>query len=353
MILNPFVCRSILCALAIIGLLPASNALCQKTASRFEELVDIVKQGDTVVVVTTDGKQIKARALELNATAIIVSPGTSQQPQTIPAGDIARVLIPDPVGNGIKIGAGIGAAAGLVSGLLVNTYCSNEVGACPAAVIGLTAAGAAAGAGVGWGIDSSHGNRIVYDTAGIRIGDQPATDFFASVDYSRTSKVVIPSSFRNQTPEQISLSAGIGRHFASGLGVEAEIQRTAQSAVRQNPCEQPAAGPLVGRCIGPGLEGLESQFVGTGRVVYSLRAVRFHPFISGGFSVLRSVERYAYVDGSLKVVQARAHFTDTAVPVGGGFRVALTSSIAIRPAVTYYWGVNRTSVSVGVVYRRR
>ena len=83
---------------------------------------------------------------------------------------------------------------------------------------------------------------------------------------------------------------------------------------------------------------------------------RFQPFLSGGFSVLQTVERGAFaftVSGSPQLLQTHPRFTHYAAPVGGGFRVPLTSSIAIRPAVTYYIGAERTTVSVGVVYRHK
>jgi hypothetical protein len=111
----------------------------------------------------------------------------------------------------------------------------------------------------------------------------------------------------------------------------------------------------AGKCVGSALEGVESQLVGTGRVVYSMRS-RFQPFISGGFSFLQTVERHAFAEslsGILQVHQFRPRFNQAAVPVSGGFRVSLTSSIAIRPAVTYYFGAERTTVSVGFVYRRK
>ena len=267
--------------------------------------------------------------------------------------DIARIQMKDRVANGIKIGAAVGAGAGLVTGLLVNEYCYNEVGSCPGAVIALTAIGAAGGAAAGWGMDSARGNHIVYDRSGLRIENKLGMEYFTSVDFSRDAKIGFTPSFRNS--KQITLSAGIGRHFISGLGVEGEIQRSLRSGVKQNPCVKALTGPQAGNCVGPGLEGTESELVGTGRVVYTLRSVRFHPFISGGFSVLQRDYRYAYADGSFppKVVQVRSRYTEAAVPMSGGFRVALTKSIALRPAVTYYIGAERTSVSVGVVYRRK
>ncbi|HLQ77885.1 MAG TPA: hypothetical protein VK210_11055 [Terriglobia bacterium] len=345
--------RCIILVAAAIWLLPIPTALAQKTASRFEDLAGIIKPGDRVTLTMISGERMSAFVIEVNAASVVVS-GSSHQPRTVSSMDIARVAIPDPVGNGIKIGAGVGAGAGLVSGLLVNTYCYNEVGSCPGAVIGLTAIGALGGAAAGWALDSAHGNRIVYDRAGITIPRGSRTEVFTSVDYSRTSSLVFPSLVTH-SPREVSVSVGIGRHFASGLGIEGEVQRTVRGDIKQNPCVKVTFGAQAGTCIGPGLEGLESQAVGTGRVVYSLRSVRFQPFVSGGFSVLRCDERFAYVASSVNpiVIQARSIFNDTAMPVGGGFRVPLTRSLAIRPAVTYYIGAERTTVSVGFAYRRK
>ncbi len=340
-------------AVGLVSLLQISNVLAQKSTNRFEELAGILMPDDRITVVLTSGERLKGRTVEVTAASVVISTGKSQQPRTIPSLDIARISVPDPVRNGIKIGAGIGAGAGLVGGLLLNTLCSNETGACPGAVVALTAAGLVGGAAAGWGLDSAHGSRTVYDRSTVPIEREQATVFFASVNYSRISNLVFPAStFR--APSQVSLSAGVGRHWSSGFGIEGEVQRTIQSAVRQNPCIKASFGSLIGNCIGTGLEGLESQLAGTGRVVYSLSSVRFQPFVSVGFSLLQRVEPFAYADtaGVLKVVQARARFNETAVPVGGGFRVELTPSIAIRPAVTYYIGAHQTSASVGIVYRR-
>lgn len=339
---------------AFVWLLPAPSALAQKTASRFEDLSGILKPGERVTVVTTDGTSIKARMVEVNAASIVITDEKSQQRRTIPSIEVGRISTRDPVSNGIKIGAGIGAAAGLVGGLLENAICSNETGACPGAIVGLTLIGAAGGGAVGWGLDSAQGSRVLYERSGVIVKHETATDVFGSVDYNYTAK----SRFPSQTPispQQLSVSAGIGRHYQSGFGIEGEIQRTVQSDLNSNPCVKVFSGSQTGNCAGSAMEGVESQLVGTGRVVYSMRS-RFQPFISGGFSFLQTVERGAFavtVSGGPQLFPTQLRFTDYAAPVGGGFRVALTSSIAIRPAVTYYIGAERTTVSVGVVYRHK
>ena len=345
-------CMTLLFALVLI--LPASNALAQKTTNRFEDLSAILKPGDRVIVVMTDGTTIKGRTADVNAASIVITDEKSQQPRTIPSMEVERISTRDPVANGIKIGAGIGAVAGLVGGLLENAICSNEGGSCLGAVIGLAAIGAAGGAAAGWGLDSAHGSRVVYERSGVRVKRETATDFFGSVDYSHTAQRVF-SPQTSFSPQQISLSAGIGRHYLSGFGIEGEIQRTVHSDLKLNPCVAPIFGAQAGTCGGSAMEGVESQLVGTGRMVYSMRS-RFQPFISGGFSFLQTVEQHAFAEsfsGVLQVHQFRPRFNQTAAPVGGGFRVALNPSISIRPAVTYYIGAERTTVSVGVVYRRK
>lgn len=338
----------------LVWFLLASNASAQKTTNRFEDLSGILKPGDRVTVVMTDGTSIKARMVEVNAASIVITDEKSQQPRTIPSIEVDRIFTKDSVSNGIKIGAGIGAAAGLVSGLVINAICSNETGACPGAIVGLTLIGAAGGGAAGWGFDSTHGRSIVYDRSGVIVKHETATDVFGGVDYNYTSKLVLPSQ-TSISPQQISVSAGIGRHYQSGLGIEGEIQRTVQSDLKLNPCVKVVFGSQTGNCAGSAMEGVESQLVGTGRLVYSIRS-RFQPFLSGGFSVLQTVERGAFaftVSGSPQLLQTHPRFTHYAAPVGGGFRVPLTSSIAIRPAVTYYIGAERTTVSVGVVYRHK
>lgn len=354
MFLRRFLRPCIVATFVLVWLLPTSNALAQKTPNRFEDLSGILKPGDRVTVVMTDGITIKAHMVEVSAASMVIMDDKSQQPRTIPSIEVERISTRDLVANGIQIGAAIGAAAGLVGGLAVNAECSNETGACPGAIIALTLIGAAGGAAAGWGLDSAHGSRVVYDRSGVIVEHKPATDFFGSVDYNYTARLVIPS-LTSSSARQVSVSAGIGRHFQSGFGFEGEIQRTVQSDLKLNPCIKPIFGSQAGNCVGSAMEGVESQLAGTGRVVYSLRS-RFQPFFSGGFSILQTVERGAFaitVSGTPAVQQSRPRFTSTAAPVGGGFRVPLTPSITIRPAVTYYIGAERTTVSVGVVYRHK
>jgi hypothetical protein len=73
-----------------------------------------------------------------------------------------------------------------------------------------------------------------------------------------TSKPFI-SSQGTFNPQQISASAGIGRHYQSGLGIEGEIQRTLQSDLKRNPCVTVSSGSQTGNCAGSAMEGVQSQ----------------------------------------------------------------------------------------------
>ncbi|HET9130711.1 MAG TPA: hypothetical protein VFO86_07185 [Terriglobia bacterium] len=355
MVLRYFVRHCATLSFAFVWLLLASNAWAQKTTNHFEDLSRLLKPGDRVTVALTDGIKIKAHVVEVNAASIEITDDKSQQSRTIPSIEVDRISTRDPVTNGILTGAGIGAAAGLVGGLVINAICANETGSCPGAVIGVTLIGAAGGGAAGWGFDKAHGSSIVYERSGASRPHETATDVFGSVDYNYTSNLFV-SSQKAFHPQQLSVSAGIGRHYQSGFGIEGEIQRTVQSDLTSNPCVQLSSVVVTGNCVGSAMEGVDSQLVGTGRLVYSMRSVRFQPFVSGGFSILQTVERSTYavtVSGSPLLIQSQLRFTDYAAPVGGGFRIPLTRSIAIRPAVTYYIGAERTSVSVGVVYRHQ
>ena len=353
-LLRQLVRRWMTLTFVLVWFLPASNATAQNTTNHFETLSGVLKPGDRVIVAMTDGTTIKGHTAEVNATSIVITDDKSQQPRTIPSTEVERISTRDPVANGIKIGVGVGAAAGLVGGLVINAICVNESGSCPGTIVGMTLIGAAGGGAAGWGLDSARGSRVVYDRSGVSVERKVSTDIFGSVDYSHTAKRQF-SSGTSFSPQQISLSAGIGRHYQSGFGIEGEIQHTVQSDLKLNPCVKPNFGAQAGNCIGSALEGVESQLVGTARLVYSMRS-RFQPFISGGFSFLQTLEQQAFAEsfsGVLRVHQFQPRFHQTAAPVGGGFRVPLTASIAIRPAITYYLGAERTTVSVGVVYRRK
>jgi hypothetical protein len=134
------------------------------------------------------------------------------------------------------------------------------------------------------------------------------------------------TSIKARMVEVTAVSMVITDEYKSGHGIEGEFQRTVQSDLNSNPCVKVAAGSQTGNCAGSAMEGVESQLVGTGRLVYSIRS-RFQPFISGGFSFLQTVERDAFavtVSGSPQLFQTHFRFTDYAAPVGGGLRVPLT-----------------------------
>jgi hypothetical protein len=120
-----------------------------------------VPTGEKIVVVTTDGAKISGRLRTLTTDALALD--TRHGLETLPATRIDRIVVKDSVRNGFWIGLGIGAAAGLAGGLLVNAICVNETGSCPGTVLGLTAIGAAAGAGIGAGADGLR-HRTVFNT---------------------------------------------------------------------------------------------------------------------------------------------------------------------------------------------
>ena len=88
-------------------------------------LPDDIHTGDTVVISTLDGQSLRGRLASLSPAEITVLTRDGRR-ETLSAARVGRIVVKDPIRNGLIIGAGVGLAAGIAGAELVNTICENE-----------------------------------------------------------------------------------------------------------------------------------------------------------------------------------------------------------------------------------
>ena len=85
-------------------------------------LPDDIHTGDTVVVSTLEGQSLRGRLESLSPAEITVLTRDGRR-ETLSAARVGRIVVKDPIRNGLIIGAGVGLAAGIAGAELVNTIC--------------------------------------------------------------------------------------------------------------------------------------------------------------------------------------------------------------------------------------
>ena len=148
--------RSIVCLVMAWALLPVVAAAQTLSPS---ELAVYVKPGQLVSLTAANGEKATGRVESLteSAMALVVEGGHRQ---TIPSASLKRVVIKDSVKEGALIGLIAGALPGVLVGIGWKTYCENESASCPTAPLIFGGIFAAAGAGIGAGIDGLIHRRI-------------------------------------------------------------------------------------------------------------------------------------------------------------------------------------------------
>jgi len=94
----------------VVTLLWSPGAHAQSIASSFDELRQLVKVGETVVVTGADGRETKGRIEGLTASTLVVR---APELRAFAEGDVTRIRRSDSVWNGALIGAGAGGAIAL------------------------------------------------------------------------------------------------------------------------------------------------------------------------------------------------------------------------------------------------
>ena len=318
-----------------------------------QDLTQVINAGANVSVVDTTRNRVVGTVSSVTPAQLKIRvPDGSEI--TFPASSVGRITVRDSVRNGIVIGFIVGLGAGLAGGLSQNAICSNEGGTCPGALIGLIALGAGAGIGIGAAADGLR-QRTVYNT----LSRQP------DVPSEFTSEIGINfggGQLARDSGGPFSMPPSIGGTWTyqhiSGVGVELEIYRTIGESLRPVDCVTPIFGPpaFAGQCLGSGEEGVGKTLAGSAKFVYTFRATRTRPYVTGGLS--QSTMRFHSTYGV--IIANEPHLTsqissvnETLAVVGGGARIMLNRMLTIRPDITVAFNASewRTRIVVGAGFR--
>ena len=306
-----------------------------------------VRPGETLLVTTSDGTRMTGRLRALTAASLAIE--TADGVRTLRADQVQRIVVKDSIRNGLLIGLGTGAAIGATGGLLVNAVCVNETGACPGVVLFLTGIGAAAGAGLGAGMDGLR-HRTVLDL-------MPDMPHEFSPEIGLNLGVARSRMFGAGLIGPPSLGAGWFIQHTSGFGLALDATRTVGRATHTVSCANVShqQAPIV-NCVGDGKEGVVDTTIATAKAQYYFRRSRVQPYVSGGAAL--------YQDSLLIVnnvqpfpnrppfaLQSLGRHRGMAVVAGGGLRVGGRRA-SLRPDVTLYKSGRWTHVraSVGAAF---
>ena len=117
--------RSCLRAITVTALacLPLAAEAQTTTGTEFGRLADKLKVGDSIVVTTDTGAEVRGRFLSVSPTGIALNVNDVQQ--QLPASQVSRIQVRR---NGVLLGALIGAGAGVPFGLALKAWAHNEGG---------------------------------------------------------------------------------------------------------------------------------------------------------------------------------------------------------------------------------
>jgi hypothetical protein len=91
--------------LAVLAILAPSPGPAQTVASSFEELRQVLKKGQTVVVTDASGQRTKGKVADLSPSSLVV---LIREARTFTEGTVTEIRTIDSVWNGALIGAAIG-----------------------------------------------------------------------------------------------------------------------------------------------------------------------------------------------------------------------------------------------------
>jgi len=333
--------------LILLGsLLSAAMAYGQPGQPTLAFVQDEVRPGETLLVTTSNGTRMTGR---LRMTAASLTIETADGPRTLPADQVQRIVVKDSIRNGLLIGLGTGAAVGATGGLLVNAICVNEAGACPGAVLLLTGIGAAAGAGIGAGMDGLR-HQTVLDL-------MPDVPHEFSPEIGLDLGVARSSMFGARLIGPPSLGAAWLIRHTSGFGLALDATRTVGRATHSVSCADGSRQQApIAQCVGGGEEGVVDTTIAGAKAQYYFTRSRVQPYVSGGAAL--------YQDSLLVVnnvqpfpnrppfaLQSLGRHHGIALVAGGGMRVGGRHA-SVRPDVTFYksGGWTHVRASVGVAF---
>ena len=91
-------------ALAVLIILIPKASPAQTVASSFEELPQVLKKGQNVVVIDAGGQRTKGRVADVSASSLVLMPDA----RTFAEAAVTEIRATDPVLNGALIGAAVG-----------------------------------------------------------------------------------------------------------------------------------------------------------------------------------------------------------------------------------------------------
>jgi hypothetical protein len=146
--LNPHICST----LAVFVILAPSPAPAQTVSTSFEELGQVLKKGQTVVVTDATGQQAKGKVADVSPASVVVLIPAAR---TFTEHTVSEIRATDPVWNGALIGAAIGTGFAMWDYLIDPSEPGNA--AIFTVAIGL-------GSAIGAGIDAlvNRGGTLVY-----------------------------------------------------------------------------------------------------------------------------------------------------------------------------------------------
>jgi len=281
-----------------------------------------VEPGETVALLDTDGQRLAGRIASVSANGLtLVQAGRTM---SVPLQRVARVTVADSNRNGMLIGALIGAGIGIAGGAAVNAICANEGGDCIAIVLGLAAAGAAGGAGIGWLGDRVH-QPVLYALPGSR--REFASELRLKLSTDARAGTMFPA-----------IGGSWGMTSSSGFGFEVNADRS--------------MGGKGGEGRGNSLDG---------RVLYFFGNARLRPYVVGGAGYFEYYKAYSVLVPASRfmpehLLEGQSNIHSVAPLVGGGVRVQAARSLSIRPEVVWYRRPGgslsglRAGVSAGVTW---
>jgi hypothetical protein len=138
--------------LAVFVILAPSPAPAQTVANSFEELRQVLKKGQTVVVTDASGQRTKGKVADVSPSSLVV---LIPEARTFTEGIVTEIRATDPLSNGALIGAAIGTGLAMWDYLIDPSEPGN-------AVVFTVAIGL--GTAVGAGIDAlvNRGGKVLY-----------------------------------------------------------------------------------------------------------------------------------------------------------------------------------------------
>jgi hypothetical protein len=119
--------------LAVFVILAPSPAPAPTVASSFEELRQVLKKGQTVVVTDASGQRTKGKVADVSPSSLVVF---IPEARTFAEGTVTEIRRPDTLRNGALTGLGVGVGAGMA---LVAAMCADGPDCGPSLQVGTAA----------------------------------------------------------------------------------------------------------------------------------------------------------------------------------------------------------------------